>query len=92
MAIIYLWLYSNQKKIQKLLSMMARTVLKAKKQSHIVDLLNELYWLYTTNFFEYLLTCSMRRLRERLMRAPVSFGKDFKKRDPALYRLRSVHL
>ena len=40
MVIIYLHLYLNQKKIQRLLSTAARTVLKAKKRSHIVDLLN----------------------------------------------------
>ena len=92
MAIIYLRLYLNQKKIQKLMSTAARSVLKAKKRSHIVDLLNELYWLNTTNFYEYLLICSMKRLRERTMIAPVSHGEVFERRDSALYRLRAVHL
>ena len=34
----------------------------------------------------------MRRLRERTMIAPVSHGEVFERRDPALYRLRAVHL
>ena len=92
MAIIYLRLYSNQKKIQKLLNTAARAVLKSEKRTHVVDLLNELYWLNTTNFYEYLLICTMRRLRERQMKAPVTYAEVFEKRDPSLYRLRSVHL
>ena len=45
MAVVYLRLPSNQKKIQKLMITVpvARTVLKAEPKTHIVDMLRELY-------------------------------------------------
>ena len=91
MAVIYLRLPVNQKKVQKLLNAAARVVLKAEKRAHIVDLLRELYWLNTQNMYEYLLICVMRRLTERLMTAPVTFTEVLVAR-PGLYKTRSQHL
>ena len=92
MAVVYLRLPSNQKKIQKLMNTAARTVLKAGPRTHIVDMLRELYWLNCTNFYEYLLICSVRRLRQRAMIAPVSMRELLYNRVEGLHRLRSTHL
>ena len=92
MAVVYLRLPSNQKKIQKLMNTAARSVLKAEPRTHIVDMLRELYWLNCTNFYEYLLICSVRRLRNRAMIAPVSFRELLENRVEGLHRLRSQHL
>ena len=92
MAVVYLRLYTNQKKVQKLMNAAARVVLKAEPRAHIEDLLRELYWLNCTNFYEYLLICSIRRLRERNMIAPMTMEELFSNRNQSLHRLRSVHL
>ena len=92
MATLYLRIPSNRKKIQKLMNVSARSVLRAPPRSHVEDLLRELYWLNTENLWEYLLICVMRRLRERLMRAPISFEEVFVLRNPEIRRLRSNDL
>ena len=92
MAVVYLRLPRNQKKVQKLLNIAARVVLKEDNRAHIVDMLRELYWLNTENMYEYLLICVMRRLTQRLMTAPVTFQEVVVNRDPSLYRLRTQHL
>ena len=92
MATLYLRIPSNRKKIQKLMNVSARSVLRAPPRSHVEDLLRELYWLNTENLWEYLLICVMRRLRERLLRAPISFEEVFVNRNPELRRLRGNDL
>ena len=92
MAVVYLRLPSNQKKVQKLLNVAARVVLKADKRTHIVEMLRELYWLNTENMYEYLLICVMRRMVKRMMTAPITFGEVLENKNPGLYRLRSRHL
>ena len=92
MSVLYLRLPSNQKKIQKLVNKAMRVVLKADKRTHIEDMNRELYWLNMENNFEFQLIMSMRRIRQRLMIAPVTFRDVFTNQDLTLYRLRSVHL
>ena len=92
MAVVYLRLYTNQKKVQKLMSKAAWVVLNAEARTHVEDLLRELYWLNCTNFYEYLLICSIRRLRERNMIAPMTISELFENKYQQLHRLRSVHL
>ena len=70
----------------------ARSVLKAGPRTHVVDLLHELYWLNTENFYEYLLICVLRRMRERNMIAPITQGELFGNRHPGLYKLRQVNI
>ena len=90
MAVLYLRLPHNRKKVQKLMNMAARSVLKAEPRSHVVDLLRELYWLNTANFHEYLLICLMRRIRNGKCLAGVTYEETFERND--LYKLRQVHL
>ena len=91
MAVLYLRLPSNQKKIQKLLNSAARIVLEAEPKTHVVDMLRELYWLNCENIYEYQLVCVMRRLRNGWMKAPVTWKEIF--HDYALYfRVRTQHL
>ena len=92
MGTLYLRLPSNRKKIQKLMNLAARSVLKAGPRTHVEDLLRELYWLNTTNFHEYLLICVLRRLRMRAMTAPVTMEELFSNKFPGLYKLRQVHI
>ena len=92
MAIVYLRLHTNQKKIQKMINLAARSVLQAHPRTHVVEMLNELVWLNSTNFYEYLLICALRRMRQGLMKTPVSFNEIFLNKFPGLYRLRSTHL
>ena len=92
MGVLYLRLPSNQKKVQKLVNQAARVILQADKRAHIEDMNRELYWLNMTNSYTYLLIASLRRLRERLMIAPVTHGEIFVNRDLALYKLRAQHL
>ena len=92
MGTMYLRLPTNQRKIQKLMNVSARSVLKAPPRSHIVDLLRELYWLNATNLWEYLMICVLRRLRQGLMRAPVSYGEVFVHKNLELRRLRGTDL
>ena len=70
----------------------ARSVLKAHPRTHVVDLLRELYWLNAENLWEYQLICVMRRLRQRLLRALVSFEEVFVERNLELRRLRNNDL
>ena len=92
MAVLYLRLPTNQKKVQKLVNHAARVVLGADKRAHIEDLNRELYWLNTTNTYTYLLICAMRRMTQGLMTAPVAFREIFRVRELVLYKLRSQHL
>ena len=92
MATLYLRVPGNQKKIQKMMNHAARSVLQAHPRTHIVEMLRELYWLNSKNFYEYLLICIVRRLKEGLIKMPVTFNEIFLIRYPELYRLRSTHL
>ena len=92
MAVLYLRLPSNQKKVQKLVNQAARLVLGADKRAHIEDLNRELYWLNTSNTYTYLLICALRRMKQGLMTAPVAFKEIWMTRDLVLYRLRTQHL
>ena len=92
MAVVYLRLPNNQKKVQKLLNVAARIVLKAHRRTHIEEMLRELYWLNTTNMYEYLLICVMRRMVKQMMTAPVAFGEVLGNKIPGLYKLRTQHL
>ena len=92
MSTLYLRLPSNRKKIQRLMNVSARSVLKAHPRTHVVDLLRELYWLNADNLWEYQLICVMRRLREGLLRALVSFEEVFIIRNPEIRRLRNNDL
>ena len=92
MSVLYLRLPSNQKKIQKLLNSAARLVLKAEPRAHIVDLLNELYWLNCQNMYEYQLICVLRRMRNGWMRAPITWKEIFYTMSYSYFRLRSTHL
>ena len=92
MGTLYLRLPSNQKKIQKMMNLAARSVLQAHPRTHIVDMLLELYWLNTRNYYEYLLICVVRRMRQGLMRAPETYNDLFPNRNPNLHRLRTTHL
>ena len=92
MATLYLRLPTNQKKIQKLMNISARSILKAPPRTHVVDLLQELYWLNATNLWEYLLICVLRSIRQGLMKAPISFGEVFIQKNPELRRLRGNDL
>ena len=92
MATLYLRLPTNQKKIQKLMNISARSVLKAHPRTHVVDLLRELYWLNATNLWEYQLICVLRRIRQGLMKAPISFEEIFIQKNPELRRLRGNDL
>ena len=67
-------------------------VLKAEARSHVEDLLWELYLLNCTNFYEYLLICSIRQLREMNMIAPIKIVELFENKYLNLHRLCSVHL
>ena len=90
MAIIYLRLPSNQKKVQRLLSKAARLVLQADPMSHVEDIMNELYWLNVPNMYRYALLTSFRRLKDHQCHAWVSF-KNLFYAQPNLYKLRSAH-
>ena len=90
MAIIYLRLPANQKKIQRLLSKAARLVLMADPLSHVEDMMAELYWLNTPNMYRYALITSFRRLKNHQCHAWVSF-KNLFYTQPNLYKLRSVY-
>ena len=70
----------------------ARSVLKAHPRTHVVDLLRELYWLNATNLWEYQLICVLRRIRQGLMKAPISFEEIFIQKNPELRRLRGNDL
>ena len=89
MSTLYLRLPNNRKKIQRLMNISARSVLKAHPRTHVVDLLRELYWLNAENLWEYQLICVMRRLRQGLLRALVSFAEVFINPNPELGRLRN---
>ena len=69
MGTLYLRLPSNQKKVQRLMNLAARSVLKEEPRAHVEDMLLELYWLNVKNYHEYLLIFAMRRIREGLMKA-----------------------
>ena len=92
MGTIYLRLPNNQRKVQRLLNLAARCVLKAGPRTHVEDMMTELYWLNTTNFWEYLLIMAMRRIKERLMLAKITFTEIFVVVNPALRNLRSSDL
>ena len=89
MGTLYLRLPSNQKKIQRLQNLAARSVLREDNRAHIEDMLLELYWLNVKNYHEYLLLFAMRRIREGLMKAPNTAKELVTKRDQ---RLRSNDL
>ena len=89
MATLYLRVPANQKKVQRMINLAARTVLQAPPREHVVNLLRELYWLNARNFYEYLLICALRRIRQGLMKAPVTFGELFLTRNQTQQRTRS---
>ena len=91
MGILYLRLPSNQKKIQRLMNLAARSVLKEEARAHVAPMLLELYWLNSRNYWEYLLICVIRRMRQGLMRAPISYNELFVNRNQNSQRLRNSH-
>ena len=90
MAILYLRLPSNQKKVQKLLNRAGRLVLKADPLSHVEDVLRETYWLNVPNMYRYALIVTFRRLKNYGCTAPISFQNLFYTQ-PNLYKLRKIH-
>ena len=92
MGTLYLRLPSNQKKIQRMMNIAARSVLQAHPRTHISTMLLELYLLNTKNYYEYLLICVVRRMRQGLMKAPESYSDLFLNRNPNLHRQWTTHL
>ena len=92
MAMLYLRVPNNQKKIQKMINLAARTVLRAPPREHVVSLLRELYWLNSRNYYEYLLICALRRIRKGLMKAPITYNELFIHRNLDQQRTRNTDI
>ena len=90
MGTLYLRLPTNQKRVQKMMNSAARSVLQCHPRTHVVEMLRELYWLNSPNLWEYLMVCVMRRLKEGLLKAPVSYNELFIIKDQEMQRLRNA--
>ena len=89
MGAIYLRVPSNRSKVQKLMNLSARSVLRAHPRTHVVDMLRELYWLNAENFWHYLMVFAMKRIREGLLKAIVTHREIFVVVNPKVIKLRN---